>query len=277
MDERAGETPLELEGALATPAGASVTDDVAAVPPLPLAKSLRWKDLALALAVIWGVNFAIQLLAGFAIGIYAAIDHVDFLSLFMQPKVLLPLTLAGWIVGIVMAWYCACARGGASAREGFAVRPVSWRVLAAAAMLGLFGAIVAGAIGTRVHGSHSVMSKLVVVHTENGHNRPSLLMFGFALLAPVFEEIYYRGFVFTALSKLASTWTAFVVVSIWFGLIHAFQLAGDWVFLFWVACMGVLWSVLRVRYNSIAPSMTCHWVYNASLVGAGVVGWLFSS
>jgi membrane protease YdiL (CAAX protease family) len=60
-------------------------------------------------------------------------------------------------------------------------------------------------------------------------------------------------------------------VVLWFGLAHAFQLAGDWIALPVILGMGVVWTWQRHRYGSLTLPLITHWGYNVALVTPGAL------
>jgi membrane protease YdiL (CAAX protease family) len=65
---------------------------------------------------------------------------------------------------------------------------------------------------------------------------------------------------------MGARWSV-AVVSIWFGLVHVPQLAGDWVGVPVILAMSFIWTLQRQIYQSLVPSMVCHWIYNVCVVG----------
>jgi len=89
-------------------------------------------------------------------------------------------------------------------------------------------------------------------------------IFGVAV-APLLEEIIFRGFVFQALWEIGGTPIAIVVTAALFALLHAGQLAGNWGSVVLIFLVGCLLSIVRQRSNSIIPSFIVHTSYNATL------------
>jgi hypothetical protein len=109
------------------------------------------------------------------------------------------------------------------------------------------------------------------------------------LLAPLFEEICFRGFLFPAFAiaydwlslpktpaarehwhrttslTMASLIFSAVVSSILFALLHAEQLAHAWAALFVLFCVSLILTVVRVRTRSVACSALVHASYNFSV------------
>lgn len=119
-----------------------------------------------------------------------------------------------------------------------------------------------------------------------------LAIFG-TLIAPLFEEIVFRGFLlpgiaiavdylrlprsFEALeewrqrgslvddfSPLALTLST-VLTSLLFGLIHAYQLGYSWSSVALLSCVSLILCAVRLRMHSVAASFTVHASYNFSV------------
>jgi membrane protease YdiL (CAAX protease family) len=109
------------------------------------------------------------------------------------------------------------------------------------------------------------------------------------LLAPMFEEIAFRGFLFPAFAiaydwlslpktpaarehwhnttglTLAAVSFSAILSSILFALIHAEQLAHAWVALFVLFCVSLILTMVRIRTRSVASSALVHASYNFSV------------
>lgn len=90
---------------------------------------------------------------------------------------------------------------------------------------------------------------------------PALLAVVLVIVAPLLEEMLFRGFLFAALRAAgAPVWAAALVVSVIFVAIHtqydAYDTAG-------VFLMGLLFMAARVRFDSIVPSIVMHSLTNA--------------
>jgi membrane protease YdiL (CAAX protease family) len=127
------------------------------------------------------------------------------------------------------------------------------------------GVVGAGGAMTLMHyfsTGESTMAKLV--STEEGLLAVSII----APVAPLFEEMYYRGFIFPVLREKLGAAAAVTIVSLWFCFAHVFQLAGDWAGVPVILAMGVTWTVQRHRYDSLTPPIITHFTYNAGLIGS---------
>src|SRR5262249_18616704 len=98
-------------------------------------------------------------------------------------------------------------------------------------------------------------------------SRSAVLMFAIfgVAVAPIMEEIIFRGFLFKVLWEIGGTKAAIVITAALFALLHAGQLAGNWGSVVLIFVVGCVLSVVRYRGNSIIPSFIVHTSYNATL------------
>ncbi|MFJ8529874.1 lysostaphin resistance A-like protein [Bacillus sp. NPDC094106] len=85
-----------------------------------------------------------------------------------------------------------------------------------------------------------------------------LLIIGFAIFTPIFEEIIFRGIILRFFSGRFPFWIAAIGTSLIFGIAHTYSL-GVMVITF---LMGLLMAVLCKRTNSIIPAMLFHIMNN---------------
>ena len=213
--------------------------------------SVRGRDLLAGVGIIWAVELA---LAG-----------VFILSGGMKaegpttPIMILLTTMLSTAAVFVVSWVFVCRKYGKSLAEGFAIRRVPARALLKSAAIGMASAVVAVALCYLFSTGESFMQELV--STPLGF---AVMMF-LALTVPPFEEIYYRGFIFPILTQKLGVVGGILLVTVWFGVAHAFQLAKDPIGLAIVVVMGLVWTLQRHLSRSLVPSIVSHWVYNAVL------------
>jgi uncharacterized protein len=96
-------------------------------------------------------------------------------------------------------------------------------------------------------------------------------LFGIAV-APLLEEIIFRGFLFKVLSDLTSPTAAAILTAILFGLLHTLQLSGNWGAVALIFVVGYFLALIRKTSGSTIASLIVHASYNATLFGAYAVG-----
>ncbi|WP_346817783.1 CPBP family intramembrane glutamic endopeptidase [Bacillus paramobilis] len=85
-----------------------------------------------------------------------------------------------------------------------------------------------------------------------------LLLIGFAILTPIFEELIFRGFILRFFSERFPFWIAAIITSFFFGIAHTYSL-GVIVITFF---MGLLMAILCKKTKSIIPAMLFHIMNN---------------
>ena len=93
-----------------------------------------------------------------------------------------------------------------------------------------------------------------------------LAVFG-VLIAPLFEELFFRGFLYPVLFRRIGYFAAMVVNSLLFALTHEGQLAHAWAPLLVLFTVGMVLTYVRARTQSVACSFLVHSGYNAFLFG----------
>ena len=115
-----------------------------------------------------------------------------------------------------------------------------------------------------------------------------LALFG-TLIAPLFEEIVFRGFLLPGIANAIdflrlprsleahdiwrqtdefsrpALFVSTLITSLLFGLIHAYQLGYTWSAVALLSCVSIILCVVRLRTRSVAASFTVHASYNFSV------------
>ncbi len=85
----------------------------------------------------------------------------------------------------------------------------------------------------------------------------------FALVvAPVVEEVFFRGYLYTAIENTLGGWLAVLLVGLVFGLFHGLQYAGVPAALAAVTLMGLATTWIRRYTGAVLPCVVLHVVYN---------------
>jgi hypothetical protein len=87
-------------------------------------------------------------------------------------------------------------------------------------------------------------------------------------LAPLMEELFFRGFLYPVLARRIGVPTAVAITALSFALIHASQLAHAWGPLLLLFFVGLALTIARVRTGSVATSFLMHVGYNGTLFTA---------
>jgi membrane protease YdiL (CAAX protease family) len=85
------------------------------------------------------------------------------------------------------------------------------------------------------------------------------------LIAPVIEELFFRGFLYPVLARRSGVPAAVLLTSLGFMLIHVSQLAGAWAPLLILFFVGLAFTLARVSTGSVAVPYLMHVGYNLTL------------
>ena len=132
--------------------------------------------------------------------------------------------------------------------------------------LGAFAAITVLVIASFLPQAETPIEKLLTSNAAIS----MFVIFGITV-APLFEEVVFRGFLFKVFWEIGGSGFAIVSTAAVFALSHAVQLAGNWSSVILIFLVGCVLSVIRYRSNSIIPTLVIHTSYNATLFGAFVI------
>jgi membrane protease YdiL (CAAX protease family) len=80
------------------------------------------------------------------------------------------------------------------------------------------------------------------------------------IVGPIFEELLFRGFLFTGLikSRIGVLGTLLITASVW-AVVH---MQYGWIDVFWIFIIGVLLGVTRMKTKSLLPCIAIHMAMN---------------
>lgn len=94
------------------------------------------------------------------------------------------------------------------------------------------------------------------------------------ILAPIFEELFFRGFLQPLLSRTFGAIAGILITAALFGGLHAPEYSWAWQYAFCVSLAGVVFGYLRYRTNSIIPCTVMHGCFNAlSVIALAIQKW----
>jgi membrane protease YdiL (CAAX protease family) len=166
--------------------------------------------------------------------------------------------------GIILALVLVIARGLAPAVLGLR-RPPSWR--AAAGWIGA-SIVLIWIIGAALNPFLEAGEEQGLVPDEWDPDRAAAFAANFvvvALVAPIVEELTYRGLGFAAVQQFFGGGVAVVVTALAFGLAHGLVIALPVLTIF-----GLILVWLRLRTKSIYPPIILHAIFNGAALIASV-------
>jgi membrane protease YdiL (CAAX protease family) len=87
-------------------------------------------------------------------------------------------------------------------------------------------------------------------------------------LAPLLEEMFFRGLLFPLVKRSYGVVAGILLTALAFAAIHGAQLAYAWAPVLSIFVVGVVFTVVRWRTNSVAASFLMHCGYNFALFAA---------
>jgi membrane protease YdiL (CAAX protease family) len=87
-------------------------------------------------------------------------------------------------------------------------------------------------------------------------------------LAPLMEELFFRGFLYPVLARRLGLPIAVFVTALGFALLHGAQLMFAWGPVLVIFLVGVVLTMVRARKNSVAAGVLIHMAYNATITVA---------
>ncbi|MFH1790866.1 MAG: CPBP family intramembrane glutamic endopeptidase [Candidatus Omnitrophota bacterium] len=95
------------------------------------------------------------------------------------------------------------------------------------------------------------------------------------IVAPVIEEISFRGFLFPAVNKFAGTGISIVFTSLLFTFAHYQQVRASATFMIIIFALSVLITYARAKTGSTILAIKMHFIYNFVSVLLGFVRFIF--
>jgi hypothetical protein len=92
-----------------------------------------------------------------------------------------------------------------------------------------------------------------------------LATFG-VLIAPVMEELFYRGLLYPVIKRRMGISAAVVLTALPFALMHGPQYDWAWAALLLVFVVGATFGIVREWSGSVAAAVVVHMAYNATLL-----------
>lgn len=92
----------------------------------------------------------------------------------------------------------------------------------------------------------------------------ALTIFG-VTLAPLMEELLFRGFLYPTLKRHLGMGAAVGLTAFAFALLHGSQLKFSWGPLLIILIVGLVFTIVRAQKNSVAASLLMHFSYNLTL------------
>ena len=241
--------------------------------PAGTAAPWGYREILLLVAVALLAQLLATLAAVSALGRIRSLEPDAAMELLrVSPHIVVPLQMLTWLPVLAFIWYTVAVRHRLPLRAGLAWESLprsATSYFRTGALLAFASALASIAIGDRT--GPNPMTELL-------SDPDSLWLIGVfgVFVAPCFEELVFRGFLFGALERMHGTAIALLGSSAIFAALHGAQYGWQWPQLVVLGLVGCAFGVVRVRSGSTVASTIVHAAYNGMLLVAliGVGRWL---
>ncbi len=87
-------------------------------------------------------------------------------------------------------------------------------------------------------------------------------------LAPLMEELFFRGFLYPVLARGIGIPLAIFLTAVGFALLHGAQLGFSWGPVLLIFLVGLVLTIVRATKNSVAAGVVIHMAYNGTITVA---------
>jgi CAAX protease family protein len=226
----------------------------------PDARSTAWPPWTAAAALIGALVLAT--LGGLLVEIPAAALGVKISKSHTPPGVVIADTFVQDVAFVVAAVYCAQLGGRIVRPWQFGLRPpaAGWWSAVKMVLLLLFAFLIFSLVWAAIF--HPSEEKLLEQLGSNEGAGLLVLSAGLTcVVAPIGEEMLFRGFIFTALRNWRGTAPAALITGVLFGAVHAGSAPA--VYLVPLAALGVGLCLLYRRTGSLYPCFLAHSLNNS--------------
>jgi uncharacterized protein len=101
----------------------------------------------------------------------------------------------------------------------------------------------------------------------------AVMLFG-VVLAPIFEETLFRGFLLPLLARSVGPWLGILLTALLFGLLHGAQNHWAWQPIVLIGVAGIVFGYVRYKTKSTTSAFVMHSAYNATgFLGYALTHW----
>lgn len=235
-------------------------------PAVPTVASDRREDppwafldvVVIAAAAVVSIFVIGGLALGFVLGshIFAGAPPEDLAK---SPKIIVPAQALSYLVVVLFMVYIVGRRSRLAFWE--AVRwnwPRTWGAYAAGGVVLAYGITALSAI-------LPVPKQLPIDKFFHDATDAWLMAVFGTFVAPVVEELFYRGFLYPVIARRLGMSAGVVLTAIPFALMHSSQLGSAWAPLLMLFVVGSVLTLVRAQTRSVAAGVCVHAAYNATL------------
>lgn len=178
-----------------------------------------------------------------------------------EPRLIVPVQIGAYLI-VIGLMAIIVRRGGYNRRFW---RDIHWNLPWSNWYTFLLGGVVL-AIGIQMSSALLPVPKQLPIEKffKNATSAYIMAVFG-TTAAPLFEELFFRGFLYPVLARRAGITFGTIMTAALFAFIHQSQLGMAWAPLLLLFIVGLVLTAVRVKTNSVAASFLIHVAYNGTL------------
>ena len=135
-------------------------------------------------------------------------------------------------------------------------------------VLGALLALVMGALSSRIPGIEDLPVSELLRHAQTA----VFLGVTAIAVAPLVEEVVFRGFIFPVLERRWGPVAAVLLTALMFTSLHVTQLWGSWMAVSLILLVGLALSLVRALTGALLPAFLLHLAYNTTLCLLSLIG-----
>ncbi|MGH2858136.1 MAG: CPBP family glutamic-type intramembrane protease [Solirubrobacteraceae bacterium] len=245
--------------------------------PSPSADRVSWPVWTAPVAVVLGL--ILGEISAFVVDLFAHLGGSSFSHPGPAANIIADITFDLCFVAVALSLAGIGLRAGRFRTEQLGYRRVRPRTAIKAVVLAAVAYYVLTAVYATVlslHQKDKLPSELGVTHSTAALIAAAVFV---CAIAPICEELFFRGFIFGALRNLPARigrvdlapWIAAILTGILFGLAHLGSAPAG--YLVPLGFLGFVLCLIRWRTGSLYPCMALHSANNALALGVNQLGW----
>jgi membrane protease YdiL (CAAX protease family) len=242
------------------PDAATVVEPIAAVPPAPRFPAWSWWDVVAVLVFTLFIVIGFSVAALFIAHSMPEYRNVPFTELATNAGVVIGAQTAAYPIVILLMF--VLVRSRSHERFGTAVR---WNWPGFAAPGFFLGGIVLAIVVESASRFLPIPKSLPVDKFFNSTTSAYLMAAFGTTLAPLLEELFFRGLLYPLLRRAFRLFIAVALTGAAFAAIHGAQLGYAWAPVLSIFVVGVVFTLIRERTGSVASAFVMHCGYNFTL------------
>ncbi|MBU1627530.1 CPBP family intramembrane metalloprotease [bacterium] len=174
------------------------------------------------------------------------------------------------ILILLIALYFLCFKYKKSILDGLYLKKIGLLTIGLSIFLG-FSLMFTGGLLRHIFSAGFPMNGAPIDNFLSKPKNFTFFIIGSVYFAPIFEEIYYRGFIFSILRNRIGATLGIIITSLWFGSIHGPQMGWDLAGFANITLGGFVLGTLRHKSDSLLAPILTHVTYNITLFLLGFI------